>query len=231
MPQDGSLGPGQGWHSDTPYDKGLRGLPHGKVWQVDASGALNNTQDGVEDFSAWPDPARPLGLQCNVCIDPFSEANGGTAYIPGSWRQLGPPPKDVYNADPTFPLHPPETRHMTAPAGSICIYHAATWHRQHVNSSDAPRIGLLQAMVPDTVAEASDEPARRGISDWLDDGLASKRASWAAWLASGEPQKLTRRELADLEQLHVGGGGGLRELVDDERAKLGAAGSAAAARL
>lgn len=169
MPQDGSLGPGQGWHSDTPvsraidlhslrmvpardlcvtlsccrrrlwghchlipqYDKGLRGLPHGKTWQVDDTGRIRNTQEGVEAFEAWPDPSRPLGesntespkaawidtlqltarqhapptaksatqqpiprgcsqskltsrfanwtgLQCNVCIDPFTVLNGGT---------------------------------------------------------------------------------------------------------------------------------------------------------
>ena len=75
-----------------------------------------------------------------------------------------------------------------------------------MNLSDRPRIGLLQAMVPDTVAEGSDEPARRGIAGWLNDGLEAKRESWEGWLASGEPQRLTERELADLEQLHVGSG-------------------------
>jgi hypothetical protein len=50
---------------------------------------------------------------------------------------------------------PPEARQMIAPAGSICMYHAATWHRSHVNVSARPRIGLLQAFVPDTIAEVS----------------------------------------------------------------------------
>ena len=69
------------------------------------------------------------------------------AYIPMSWRKLGPPPKEIYNADTKFPAYPPETRHMEAPAGSICIYHAATWHRQHMNLSDAPRIGALHKRI------------------------------------------------------------------------------------
>ena len=41
MPQDGSLGPGQDWHSDTPYGSGDRFMD----WQ----------------YGRWPDPARPLG--------------------------------------------------------------------------------------------------------------------------------------------------------------------------
>ena len=43
------------------YDKGLRGLPHGKTWQLDDTGQVRNVQDGVEAFEAWPDPSRPLG--------------------------------------------------------------------------------------------------------------------------------------------------------------------------
>eukprot|EP01043_Picozoa_sp_COSAG02_P013831 COSAG02_NODE_559_length_20335_cov_10.631894_20_plen_95_part_00 len=70
--------------------------------------------------------------------------------------------------------------------------------------------GLLQAMVPDTVAEGSSEQARMGIADWLNDGLDSKRASLERWLQSGEPQKLTPREQADLQQLFIGGGGSAR---------------------
>ena len=133
-----------------------------------------------------------------------------------SWTKLGPPPKGIYNADEKFPAYPAETRHMEGPAGSICIYHAATWHRQHCNLSDAPRIGLLQAMVPDTIAEGSDEPARIGVAEWLTDRLDSKRANWERWLESGEPQKLTQREMADLEQLFVGGGGGGRVAESEE---------------
>ena len=64
------------------YDKGLRGLPHGKTWQVDDSGQIRNAHEGVEAFEAWPDPIRPLGLQCNVCVDPFTELNGGTGEYP-----------------------------------------------------------------------------------------------------------------------------------------------------
>ena len=72
--------------------------------------------------------------------------------------------------------------------------------------------GLLQAMVPDTVAENSAEQARVGIADWLNDGLISKHAALDRWLESGQIQKLTLREQADLEQLFVGGGGGLKEV-------------------
>lgn len=49
------------------YDKGLRGLPHGKTWQVDETGRIRNTQEGVEAFEAWPDPSRPLGKSNQHC--------------------------------------------------------------------------------------------------------------------------------------------------------------------
>ena len=75
--------------------------------------------------------------------------------------------------------------------------------------------GLLQAMVPDTVAEGSTEQARMGISDWLNDGIDSKRSGLERWLNSGQPQLLTRREQADLEQLFIGGGGGLNEVLEE----------------
>ena len=93
MPQDGSLGPGQEWHSDTPYDKGLRGLPSGR------KKANLQPTDAGEDLYEWPEASRPLGVQCNVCIDPFVEANGATCFIPGSCFFRGPPPQEM-NANP-----------------------------------------------------------------------------------------------------------------------------------
>ena len=61
MPQDGSLGPGGGWHCDTPYNaKPFRDYQR---------------ESGAETF---PDVSRPLGIQCNLCVDEYTEENGGT---------------------------------------------------------------------------------------------------------------------------------------------------------
>ena len=48
----------RGRHSDTPYGSGNTFMD----WQE------------VE----WPDPTRPMGVQCNVCIDEYTEENGAT---------------------------------------------------------------------------------------------------------------------------------------------------------
>ena len=67
---------------DTPYDKGLRGLPSGRT-----GGNVQET-DAREELTAWPDPTRPLGIQCNVCIDPFTEANASRTNISWLWAAL-----------------------------------------------------------------------------------------------------------------------------------------------
>lgn len=64
---------------------------------------------------------------------------------------------------------PPEATHIEAPAGSIVMYHAATWHRQAVNTSASPRVGVLQAFVPDALAATLrqteyDDPAHHAVS-------------------------------------------------------------------
>ena len=42
---------------------------------------------------------------------------------------------------------------MTAPAGSILMYHSGTWHRISANLSASPRIGIAQSFVPDFIVE------------------------------------------------------------------------------
>jgi hypothetical protein len=105
-------------------------------------------------------------MQCNICLDAFTAANGATLYVPGSFATRSPPPRawnpGAYAAAadstagrgaPFFPLRPAEARAMEAPAGSILMYHSGTWHRIAVNSSAAPRVGVAQSFYPDFVAE------------------------------------------------------------------------------
>ena len=65
-------------------------------------------------------------------------------YVPGSHR-FGKKPQQVNSQ----PLVPALQRQLVAPAGSVFMYHAATWHRMHPNFSASPRLGLLQSFVPD----------------------------------------------------------------------------------
>jgi len=142
-----------------------------------------------------------------------------------------PPPRDwnpgAYEADadstggraaaPFFPATPPEARHMTAPAGSILMYHSGTWHRISANLSPSPRIGIAQSFVPDFIVEATCSGGPRQPNGGrlcsaeriaLRGYLAAKQpedaAEHARFRGCAEAALLTPREADDLERLWVG---------------------------
>eukprot|EP01046_Picozoa_sp_COSAG06_P021121 COSAG06_NODE_1572_length_9064_cov_8.042052_5_plen_461_part_00 len=194
MPQDGSLGPGGGWHCDTPYNGAVF-----RAWQRDSS---------REDF---PDVTRPLGVQCNLCVDDYTTRNGGTMYVPQSWALGRQPPQHFNEGMPNHPAVPDGARQMTASAGTLLIYHAATYHRLHVNLSDKPRIGVLQSFVPDFIRELhGDEPddhARRALAGWLEDGHEpeKRREGYERFACSEAARAMRARETLDIRQIWTGG--------------------------
>ena len=140
--------------------------------------------------------------------------------------------------DGAQPPMPDEAKHIEAPEGSIVMYHAvrnrfrrseassddvslwalgqATWHRQAVNLSAAPRVGLLQAFVPDAVAAPPDpdpehQAAIEELAGWQlseQPGSPSSeqvKEGYRRFVETGEAAKLTEREQADLLQLLCGG--------------------------
>ena len=115
---------------------------------------------------------------------------------------------------------PAEARNIEAPEGSIVMYYAATWHRQAVNTSARPRIGLLQAFVPDAcdaLASQEDDPdpqhraAIAELAAWQigeqpgSPSSADVRQGYEEFVRSGQGEKLTEREREDLRQLLCGG--------------------------
>eukprot|EP01051_Picozoa_sp_SAG22_P016555 SAG22_NODE_2360_length_2666_cov_1.181924_2_plen_92_part_00 len=68
---------------------------------------------------------------------------------PGSSKFLKKPPSSDAEE-----FAPPEQRQIVAPAGSLFMYHAATWHRMHPNQTGRDRLGLLQSFVADFTAAA-----------------------------------------------------------------------------
>ncbi len=68
-------------------------------------------------------------------LDDFTALNGATRVVPGSNRS-GTSPKDVM-ADPVQP-HPDEVL-LTAPAGTVVIFNAHTWHGGTLNRTGQPR--------------------------------------------------------------------------------------------
>ena len=112
----------QGWHSDIPYGR-------------------NNGADRMGPLKA---------VQRNVCVSDFGKANGATSYKLGSHlTDTLPPPEwnpGRNGPDPTArPYSGPESDVIEAPAGSIVLYDARTWHRAGFNHSEHKRASMLMS--------------------------------------------------------------------------------------
>lgn len=126
----------QGWHSDFPYH-----------WGVPARGRVPT-----------PSGETVLGVQRNVCISPFTQEGGATAFKLGSHALDRPPPKEWgdaaahakpgYRAEHGLPYNGPDADIVDAPGGSIILYDSRTWHRAGVNRTPKKRAAMLQAMTP-----------------------------------------------------------------------------------
>ena len=128
----------QGWHSDFPYLWGISARVGGDRIPPGASGEL------------------AMAIQRNVCITDFSKENGATCFKLGSHADnIGPPEawgrgnaysQEGYRAEHGLPYNGPEADVVEAPAGSIILYDARTWHRGGVNRTDQRRAAMLQAV-------------------------------------------------------------------------------------
>lgn len=116
-------------HCDTPYNNAKF-----REWQRDSAS------------DAFPDVHKPLGVQCNLCVDEYTAENGGTMFVPNSWALGRQPPAHFNDGMPQHPSVPRDARQMLAPAGTLLMYHAATYHRLHVNVSNQPRIGASKPL-------------------------------------------------------------------------------------
>lgn len=173
-----------GWHVDTPYQQlGARGYP--------------------TPFPTGP----PLGVQCNLCVDEYHFENGGTLYVPDSWREGTPPP-----GRGAAEFAPAAARAVVAPAGSYFMYHAATWHRMHHNSSAADRQGLLQSFFADFSKPANvqhpdprQQKARETLAAWLqEDVSAGMEEAFRRFSIGPHVSQLTARERRECGRLWMG---------------------------
>lgn len=139
-PDDGKR-PVQNWHSDFPYNVANTGREYKRT-----------------------DP--PVAVQRNVCISEFTKFGGATAFKLGSHALNAYPPEDwnpVKHDGETYdrsrhglPYTGPEADVIEAPAGSIILYDARTWHRAGFNRSKRRRAAMLQAMLAGTVKRKTD---------------------------------------------------------------------------
>ena len=134
----------QGWHSDYPYH-----------WGVPAPGKVPAGAGGVV-----------LGVQRNVCVSAFTRERGATAFKLGSHALNSAPPepwgsvemhaRPGHRAKHGLPYNGPEADVIEAPAGSIILYDARTWHRAGVNRTPHKRAAMLQAVTPMFVMPKND---------------------------------------------------------------------------
>jgi len=80
-------------------------------------------------------PGRYYGCNSIWVLDDFTAENGATRVVPGSHRSGKWPREEM--ADVTAP-HPREIK-LTAPAGTVLIVNAHTWHGGTRNGADRPR--------------------------------------------------------------------------------------------
>ena len=135
----------QGWHTDFPY-----------LW-------------GTGDRIPVPSGDLVLGMQRNVCVSDFRKDNGATLFKLGSHASNAPPPKawgistqtyrKGYRAKHGLPYGGPDADVIEAPAGTIVLYDARTWHRAGINSTDRLRGAMIQAMVPGFIIPFMDTSA------------------------------------------------------------------------
>ena len=165
----------QGWHSDYPYHWGIRAP--GKVPQ-------------------FTGPELVLGVQRNVCVSEFTKARGATLFKLGSHVDNHAPPEvwgdatahaqPGYRAAHGLPYDGGAADVIEAPAGSIILYDARTWHRAGVNRTPHKRAAMLQAMLPAFVMPKNDTSR-----------------SYRAFLDCAAHQALNQRERDELRRLMV----------------------------
>ncbi len=78
-------------------------------------------------------PGYPTNIGALVALTDFTEENGATRFLPGSFERLDRPTRDEYDRD----------AEMVRPsAGSVVIFNARTWHTGGVNHTSEPRHAL-----------------------------------------------------------------------------------------
>ena len=189
LPKDDGEREVQGWHNDFPY-----------LW-------------GTGDRIPAPSGDLVLGMQRNTCVSDFRKDNGATVFKLGSHASNAPPPEDWGRSTQTYrrgsraknglPYGGPDADVIEAPAGTIVLYDARTWHRAGMNLTPRKRGAMIQAIVPGFIMPFMDTSA-----------------TFKAFLASDACKGISDRERKEVDKLMVhkirGPGGLFAITVDDE---------------
>ena len=118
----------------------------------------------------------PIFPKCIWAIDDLSAENGAPRIIPGT--HLRPELPEEVLSDPELP-HPDEVV-FAAPAGSVMIYNAHTWHGGTCNTTGSRR-RVLHGLYIDRQDSAQQDQRR-----WLKPETASRLTPAQKWLLDVE---------------------------------------------
>lgn len=93
----------------------------------------------------------PMNAQVSILLDPFTEATGATAYLPGSQKELRYPTE----ADNFYD----RCERMLGEPGDVVLFFGAAWHCAMPNTSKIDRTAVLINYLPKWVKPLEDMPA------------------------------------------------------------------------
>ncbi len=93
----------------------------------------------------------PMNAQVSILLDPFTEATGATAYLPGSQKELRYPTE----ADNFYG----RCERMLGEPGDVVLFFGAAWHCAMPNTSEIDRTAVLINYLPKWVKPLEDMPA------------------------------------------------------------------------
>ena len=137
LPPETIASAGRGWHSDIPYTKSR------------------------SPQRVFPREGPPKACNRNTFVSDFSYKNGATMLKAGSHLLDSAPPEE-WNAplaNDKLPYSGPEATVVEAPAGSMFLYDARTWHRAGYNLTEHKR-GMMATNyeTPDVVPKRDTRP-------------------------------------------------------------------------
>lgn len=98
-------------------------------------------------------PGYHEGLIMTLALDDFTDENGATRYLPGSYSLMQPPSEETFSR---------YAQSVARPAGAAVFFNPRTFHRGEANTGEAIRCGVTIFAVRPYMKQRFDYPAMLG---------------------------------------------------------------------